>query len=298
MRHSRGVIRALGLRTPSLPTRPRNIEQGPTTCFVSLRTFCEVTSERSSGGGPKDDASGARATARNDRSQLRMASLPKKATLGEQLKELKRVQVDSGGVIAPEHGLVAACDAPIFPSFDTSSLGGQTVVIQRAAQNVPVTLVLIAFRSFADEQLTTWRKPFEEVFDRQGADSGVLGSTQVFDVSVNETFAAQSLSGFVQRIQRGSIDESLHGHYVALNAEAGASLEAVLPSTNRLFGSALLLDRDARVRFRAAGKASNESIAKLIDAARTLVLEDERLTSSGRESLRVRRKGYQGHSSG
>jgi ATP10 protein len=211
-------------------------------------------------------------------------NIPRGGTMGAQLAELKRVTADLGGVVSIDGGVV---DGAAFPELGMTSLSGSRVVISERAGDAAVTLVLLAYRSFADTQLASWRTPFE----------GALGAeprAQIFDVSVNETFAAQALSGFVRRLQRSSISENAHEFYVALNEPAGDNLEALLPSDNRLFGYALLLDRDARVRFRAAGKASAEAQEAIVVAANQIILLDEQGGGKRRRRLVTSRKNYSG----
>jgi hypothetical protein len=257
----------------------------PSGAVAALRTAAHAESSQgtpSRHGAPVEPATGkagdtAAAGRRRDRSRLSSASTrpPNAATIGEQLRELKRVTVERGGTASVDEGLLPAAGAHTFPAREMTSLSGGRVVIQDAASAAGVTLVLLAFRSFADDQLASWRAPFANAFG--GRDVCV----QTFDVSVNETFAAQMLSGFVQRLQRSKIASGLHEHHVALNAEAGASIEAILPSKNRLFGYALLLDRDGRVRFRAAGTSTAASQAALVAAAEQLLLDDAATTSGG-----------------
>lgn len=206
---------------------------------------------------------------------------PDTASIGEQLRELKKATVESGGTAAVDSGLLPADAALVFPELPMTSLSGGTVSIADASPNCGATLVLLAFRSFADEQLTSWREPFVSTFEVEGVES----QTQVFDVSINETFAAQMLSGFVQRLQRGKVAASLHEHTLALNAEAGENIEALLPSKNRLFGYALLLDRDGKVRFRSAGMATERSLKALLASSRELLAEDEQRRSTATADL-------------
>jgi ATP10 protein len=194
---------------------------------------------------------------------------PNEASVGEQLRELQRANVERGGTASVDERVIPASVALSFPDLRMTSLDGGIASILEASSFRTVTLVLLAFRSFADQQLASWRAPFVAAFG-EDAESA---STQIFDVSVNETFAAQMLSGFVQRIQRGKVDSSLHSHTVALNAEAGKEMEEILPSTNRLFGYALLIDGDGKVRFRAAGMATDQSRRVFMAAARELLAE-------------------------
>jgi ATP10 protein len=197
--------------------------------------------------------------------RTRRASVKRGATMGEQLAELRRVTADFGGTASVDGGVV---DGAAFPALSMTSLSGNRVVICDRAGDAAVTLVLLAYRSFADTQLASWRAPFAEAF-------GGEPRAQVFDVSVNETFAAQTLSGFVRRLQRSSIEKSAHEFHLSLNEPASEDLELLLPSDNKLFGYALLLDRNARVRFRAAGMASAEARESIVAATKQIILLDE-----------------------
>lgn len=125
--------------------------------------------------------------------------------------------------------------------------------------------MLVAFRSFADSQLCSWRSAFSTLPDHQA---------QWFDVTVNESFAAQALSGFIQRWQRGRTDPALHDFYVAFNSKAREPLEDLLLSSNRMYGYVLLLDSNSRVRFRASGLASAEGSAALMKCAQEIIMEN------------------------
>jgi hypothetical protein len=195
-------------------------------------------------------------------------------SMGEQIRDLTRSTREGNGMFDVDREIVSASAAPLFPRLEMTSLAGNEIFIQEAARDAKLTLVLLAFRSFADSQVASWRDPFEAEFRLQS-------DSQIFDVSVNETISAQALSGFVQRLQRRHVDKALHSYYVALNGRASDSLESVLPSNNRLIGYALLLDNNAKVRFRTAGMADEASSVKLLNAARQLIEE----SSSQRSGL-------------
>lgn len=160
--------------------------------------------------------------------------------------------------------LIPVSQADIFPRIKTTSLSTKRIVIHDEAADSPLTLVMVAFRSFADDQLASWRFPFSEHFP-QG---------KWFDVTVNESFGAQALSGFVQRWQRGRTDQALHDYYVSFNDRAREPLETLLLSRNRMYGYVLLLDRKARVRFRGSGMADPQAIDVMVDCGHQLVKED------------------------
>jgi hypothetical protein len=193
-------------------------------------------------------------------------------SMGAQIRDLNRSSRERSGMFDMDREIASAAIAPLFPRLEMTCLAGNEIFIQEAARDAKLTLVLLAFRSFADSQLASWRDPFEAEFHMQS-------DSQIFDVSVNETISAQALCGFVQRLQRRHVDKALHNYYVALNGRASDSLEAVLPSTNRFIGYALLLDNNAKVRFRTAGMADEASIVKLLDAARQLRTESNRPSS-------------------
>lgn len=192
--------------------------------------------------------------------------------MGDQLRELKRASVERGGTASVDDGLVAPGDSRPFPALEMVSLEQEAVVIRDEAARASVTLVLLAYRSFADDQIASWRAPYDAAFATDDR-------AQMFDVAVNESFAARMLSGFVQRFQKRKVEAALHHNTVAYNVDACKRLEALLPSRNRLFGYALLLDREGRVRFRAAGMATSEARATMVTAAKQLVLDEERAQS-------------------
>lgn len=125
--------------------------------------------------------------------------------------------------------------------------------------------MLVAFRSFADSQLASWRNKLVHY---------VPNDSQWFDVTINESFGSQALSGFVQRWQRGRTDPALHDYYVAFNSVAREPLECLLLSRNRMFGYVLLLDRNARVRFRASGMASQDGADSFLKCVEQIMKED------------------------
>jgi hypothetical protein len=190
----------------------------------------------------------------------------KRNSFGEQLRELRRATAEHGGTLSVDESLIDASDASAFPRMEMRSLSGKAVIIQDEAQKATLTLVLLAFRSFADSHLASWRVPF-------AAEYGSQPQVRMFDVSVNETISSQALSGFVQLLQRRHVADRYHDSYLALNEKAADALESVLPSKNRLTGYALLLDANARVRFRAAGKASERSVERLLHAASMIASE-------------------------
>lgn len=169
------------------------------------------------------------------------------------LKDLREYAKDTGHGTVSKHdeGLIPTSEAKPFPRIKTTSLSTKRIVISDEASKTPVTLVMVAFRSVADQQLRPWREAFVSAAGSNG---------RWFDVTVNESFAAQALSGFVQRWQRGRTDPDLHDFHVAFNNYAREPLEVLLLSTNRMYGNVLLLDRNARVRFRASGPPTPSGI--------------------------------------
>lgn len=180
------------------------------------------------------------------------------------LKDIREYAANANQGIASrhDHGLIPLSEAKPFPRIKTTSLSTKRIVISDEALQSPVTLVLVAFRSIADDQLKPWRDAFVSAAGTDG---------RWFDVTVNESFAAQALSGFVQRWQRGRTDPHLHDFYVAFNNYAREPLEVLLLSTNRMYGNVLLLDRHARVRFRASGTPTPSGIDTLSTCAHQLI---------------------------
>lgn len=186
---------------------------------------------------------------------------PPKRRMRDDMEEYK-ARLMTGSTAWFDEGLIQVDDAKVFPRIKTTSLSTKRMVIHDEAREVDVTLVVVAFRSFADEQLQSWKQSFIE---------GMRGEkVKWFDVTVNESFGAQALSGFVQRMQRGRTDVSEHDYFVAFNSKAREPLEVLLPSTNRMFGYALLLDAQARVRFRASGMATEEGKQAMLSCAKQL----------------------------
>ncbi|PXF46333.1 hypothetical protein BWQ96_03989 [Gracilariopsis chorda] len=170
----------------------------------------------------------------------------------------------TGRIAQFDTSLIPVSKANIFPRIKTTSLSTKRIVIHDEAADSPLTLVMVAFRSFADDQLASWRFPFSEHFPEG----------KWFDVTVNESFGAQALSGFVQRWQRGRTDQTLHDYYVSFNDRAREPLETLLLSRNRMYGYVLLLDRKARVRFRGSGMANSHAIDVMVDCGQQLMKED------------------------
>lgn len=188
-----------------------------------------------------------------------------KRRIADDLKEYKQ-RVATGNTASFD--FIAADDASVFPRIKTTSLSTKRIVIHDEALKKSVTLVLVAFRSFADDQLQSWKNAFLSALPQD--------SVQWYDVTINESFGAQALSGFIQRLHRSRTDPSLHDYYVAFNSKAREPLEALLPSQNRMFGYVLLLDRQARVRFRASGMASDEGLDALLSSAKELMSEEQK----------------------
>ncbi|KAI0562675.1 ATPase assembly factor ATP10 [Gracilaria domingensis] len=188
---------------------------------------------------------------------------PRSRRLADDIKEYNEA-TSSGRLARFDSSLIPIAEAAVFPRIKTTSLSTKRIVIHDEASHVPVTLVLVAFRSFADDQLASWRETFTHHFP-QG---------RWFDVTINESFGAQALSGFVQRWQRGRTDQALHDYYVSFNDRAREPLESLLLSRNRMYGYVLLLDRKARVRFRGSGMANPAAIDALLESGKQLITED------------------------
>ncbi len=188
-------------------------------------------------------------------------------------KDLKELRIRGEVGVSVDSELLAADEAAFFPRIKTTSLSTKRVVIHDEARRASVTLVLLAFRRYADEQLLSWRAPFLESLKGFNVAPGRDRVAQIYDVTINETFATQALSGFVQRMQRSNIDSQLHDYHVAFNDRVRDPIENILPLHNRLYGYALLLDSNARVRFRAAGYADDSALTSFLDAAKCLAKE-------------------------
>lgn len=193
------------------------------------------------------------------------SSAPRRQSMTRDIREHAE-KVKHGSACTHDNGLIRPDDAKIFPRIKTTSLSTKRIVIHDEASSKAVTLVMVAFRSFADDQLLPWREAFVRAF----ADKGGW-----YDLTVNESFSAQALSGFVQRWQRGRTDPALHDFYVAFNSRAREPLESLMLTTNRMFGNVLLLDRNARVRFRASGPPSDDGLEALLNCAKQLLDDDK-----------------------
>lgn len=189
---------------------------------------------------------------------------PSKSRLADDIKEYKQ-RVASGKTASFDPSLIPVDSASVFPRIKTTSLSTKRIVIHDEAMKNSVTMVLVAFRSFADDQLQSWKNAFVKALPQT--------SVQWYDVTINESFGAQALSGFIQRLQRGRTDPALHDFCVAFNSKAREPLEALLPSRNRMFGYVLLLDRQALVRFRASGMATEEGLGAMISCANEIMAE-------------------------
>lgn len=187
-----------------------------------------------------------------------------KQSTKEDIKEYQKL-VAKGSTAMFDEALIPPEEANVFPRIKTTSLSTKRIVIHDEALANSVTLVMVAFRSFADDQLQSWKRAFEAELPTDQA--------QWYDVTINESFGAQALSGFIQRLQRGRTDPSLHDYYVAFNDRAREPLEALLPSRNRMFGYVLLLDGQSRVRFRASGMASDDALQVFLNCAKNIVRE-------------------------
>lgn len=205
----------------------------------------------------------------SDRGVVGRQSSPRNRKIADDVKEYKEA-VKNGNLAEFDKCLIPISEAHIFPRIKTTSLSTKRIVIHDESTKTPVTLVLVAFRSFADNQLSSWRTPFSEKFPEG----------QWFDVTVNESFSAQALSGFVQRWQRGRTDQALHDYFVSFNDRAREPLESLLLARNRMYGYVLLLDRQARVRFRGSGMANSEAIDTLSTSCREILTEEERADNS------------------
>lgn len=199
---------------------------------------------------------------------LRTSNVP---TMKSQLKELRQL----GEVaVSMDRSLLPVEDAKFFPRIKTTSLSTRRVCIADSSRKASSTLVMLAFRRYAEDQLTGWADAYRHLLTTL-PESGDSKNGQLFDCTINESFASQFLSGFVQRFQRSSVPYDQHDFHVAFNAEL-RPLEGIFPISppNRLLGYVLLLDPSARVRFRAAGHADDPSLHLFTLAARQLIEED------------------------
>lgn len=193
--------------------------------------------------------------------------LPKRKSMVREIREHAAMMEDGSAFRLSDSSLIAATDSGVFPRIKTTSLSTKRIVIQDEAARYPITLILVAFRNVADDQLAPWREAFVSNFQQHG---------RWFDVTINESFASRAFSGFVQQWQRARTNSALHDYIVAFNSPAREPLEDLLLTSNRMFGNILLLDRQARVRFRAAGSPTPGNLQTFITCARQLVLEDEK----------------------
>lgn len=199
---------------------------------------------------------------------LRTSDVP---TMKSQLKELRQLGEIA---VSMDRSLLPVEEAKLFPRIKTTSLSTRRVCITDSARKASSTLVMLAFRRYAEDQLSGWAGAYRDILATL-PESGGRKNGQVFDCTINESFASQFLSGFVQRYQRSSVPSDLHDFHVAFNAEL-RPLEGVFPISppNRLLGYVLLLDPSARVRFRAAGHADDPSLLLFTQAVRQLIQED------------------------
>lgn len=187
----------------------------------------------------------------------------------QELRQLGEVAVSMDRTLLPIEA------AKLFPRIKTTSLSTRRVCIADSSRKASSTLVMLAFRRYAEGQLSGWADSYRELLAAL-PEVGARKSGQLFDCTINESFASQFLSGFVQRYQRSSVPYDQHDFHVAFNAEL-RPLEGIFPISppNRLLGYVLLLDPSARVRFRAAGHADEPSLQLFTQAVRQLIEEDK-----------------------
>uniref|UniRef100_A0A7S1TAV0 Uncharacterized protein n=1 Tax=Compsopogon caeruleus TaxID=31354 RepID=A0A7S1TAV0_9RHOD len=154
----------------------------------------------------------------------------------------------------------------VFPRIKTTSLRTKRIVLQDEATRAPATLVILLFREFAHKQAVSWQQ--QDII-----------AVPWLEMTINESVVHQALSGFAQGIQRRRIPEQMHDRYIAYNSGA-EKLETFFLSQNRLLAHALLLDRRARVRWRACGFATDDHVSLLSKAVAQLTSEDQNLAKS------------------
>lgn len=198
----------------------------------------------------------------------------RRKSIREEIEEHSKL-VNEGRSTKYDSKLIPFSESLQFPRIKTTSLSTKRIVITDEAKKYPpVTLVLVAFRNFADVQLMPWKDFYTLKFP----------NLKWYDVTVNESFASQAFSGFVQGWQRSFIEDiQLHDYHVAFNSKARQPLEDLLITNNRMFGNVLLLDRLGHVRFRAAGSPNDQALSVLVDCV--MKLENE-----GNDNAQNRRK--------
>lgn len=256
--------------------RPHSIDGVP---FRTSRSVDLHLQRYASTGKPGNDTPVSEQQSDPDSTKIRTSSNP----LGVQLRELRKITNENQGTLFVDPSMIVPELAIPFPRREMVSLTGKTVLVVEEARKFSATVVFLAFRSFADEQLASWRAPLTAEFSNRP-------DLRIYDVAVNESFASQALSGFVRRVQRTTVDLSLHDCYLTLNEKSEEGLEAALPSSNRLFGYGFVLDSEGRIRFRVAGMASADAIPGFVGVVRSL-LDDPAAATRDLTMHRARYKG-------
>ncbi|KAA8491439.1 hypothetical protein FVE85_2454 [Porphyridium purpureum] len=183
----------------------------------------------------------------------------------DDLRELANDHDQKGFNQGPD--IIPASEAPVIPRFKTTSLSTHRVVIQDDALKARANLVCVLFREGASEQVASWSVPF-----KKHVQFAPYGSAQVFQLIINESFVFQALSGWAQHRLRTMVPKEEHDFVLSFN-DSNPELISLLAHKNRLYGHVLLLDRSARIRWRACGRASPETLSYLLNATDQLLQE-------------------------
>jgi len=169
--------------------------------------------------------------------------------------------------------LIPEDQADLLPRFKTTSLSTHRVVVQDEAKKYKACVVGVMFREIATTQVESYIKPLQERLKRNVAQSNeiVYPSTSsfanihhdqnvvIFNLVWNETFVHQALSGWAQSRLRHQVPEHEHDYVLSYNT-SDPKLVSVLQTTNRLYGQVLLIDPKSRIRWRASGMATPQTL--------------------------------------
>jgi len=183
-----------------------------------------------------------------------------------QLQEFLRDREISGS--RSGDALIPIENARSLHRFKTTSLSTKRSVLQDEATRWSAMLVQITFRKIAMPQLLSWGEPFDEHIEKY-----YPGLARSYLLIVNESWSHQAVSGFAQSSLRKTTPTEDHDFVLSYNAKDEV-LVGQLTSRNRLYGHVLLVDRNARIRWAANGRADAKGLEILLKCTDDLIKED------------------------
>ncbi|KAK9865425.1 hypothetical protein WJX84_005808 [Apatococcus fuscideae] len=179
------------------------------------------------------------------------------------------------GKIFPAQGMDAS-KAPLFPKITVHAPDGSESQFP-PEERAEASLICLAFRSGAEDSLTSWRRPFQQHFHSSGKHAHVA----LYELALIDS-QVMSIWPFRQLILSG-------GGRQQQAAAAAGSAAAELPATalwyfhdvrpiiraigctNKLTGYAYLVDKRGRIRWRASGQAQPDELHSLLQTSDDLV---------------------------